>query len=156
MMKKESVISLIEKAFADLPHPGDTLLHSSCQDDTDIRPFYGIQDWREASSQMIEREDAALCFFSPAAFRYFLPAYLIWTLNNYDTSESPTVNSTIYSLDPTSARADLQPFMRSKYSLLSQAQRHAVIAFLEHMSARPDHCDARAAESALTGFWRNK
>jgi len=155
-MKREAVISLIEDAFADAPHPGDVLLHPSCHDDMDIQSFYGMRDWRQVDPSVIGRENAALSFFSPAAFRYFLPAFMIWTLNNYESSGSITVDNTIYSLDPRSKDPELQRFVTSQYSLLSHRQRQAVIAFLEYMSTKSDGCYAQAAASALREFWNRK
>lgn len=156
MMKREAVISLIDAAFAGVVHPGDVLLHPSCRDDTDIRPFYGVRDWRSIDSHLIETSDAALCFFSPAAFQYFLPAFMVWTLDNCSTSDSFTVDATIYSLDPTTSDGPQQRFMLSKYALLSDQQRRAIVVFLEQMSKNPDHCDAEAAESALAKYWKRK
>jgi len=147
------LISRIEAAFADAKHPGDgRLLHPQCFDNSDIRDFYGGVRWRQVPAEVIERNNASLCFFGPEAFRFYLPAFLLWTLRNYRTSDSFTVDSTIYSLDP--GQDDLRAFILSKLSALTAPQREAVVAFLEFMRDHSDgHADAEAAARALDSFW---
>jgi hypothetical protein len=110
--------------------------------------------WRDVPSKIIDTNNASLCFFSPQAFQYYLPAYLIWVLWNYRTSGSFTVDSTIYSLNPESG--DTRRFVLSKFSLLAKPQRMAITAFLEFMRDHSDgHADAEAAEDALDSWWRD-
>ena len=97
----EAIVNEIKGAFTDVPHPGDDLmLHPQCMDDNDVEEFYGGIHWHDVPGEIIERNNASLCFFSPEAYRFYLPAYLIWVLNNFATSNSFTLDSTIYSLAP--------------------------------------------------------
>ena len=152
-MTLEQTIKIIIEGFGETQLPGgQNLLHRECCDDSDIRAFYG-KLWNEVDSAVLERENAALCFFSPTAFQYYLPAYLIWTLRNFRTSDSFTVDSTIYSLDPTTkSKGTVCDFAESKFTLFTPAQKSAISAFLEFMASEPDHCDAQAAKSALK-YW---
>jgi hypothetical protein len=149
---QDQLIARIEAAFADLEHPGDeSLLHSQCFDESDLEDFFGGIAWRDVPSEVIERNNASLCFFSPIAFRYYLPAFLIWVLRNHRTSDSSTVSSTLFNLDPDSG--DLREFTLSKFSCLTPPQRQAVTEFLRFMR---DHSagrvDERAAIEALS-YW---
>jgi hypothetical protein len=115
-----AVIQSIENAFAETLCPGDgRLLHAKCMDDMDIKDFYGQRDWRNIPAELIERNNASLCFFSPEAYPFYLPAFLLWVLRHFETSSSFTVESTIYSLAP--PESDLRDFVLSKYELLNKS-----------------------------------
>lgn len=154
-MTPESIIGQIEAAFAASKRPpNDALLHPDCHDSQDIEAFYAQTDWRSVPDELIAHENAALCFFSPKAFAYFLPAYLVWTLKNFKTSGFITSDNTIYALDPGFPTAELYDFAVSKYSDLDQAQRDAIVSFLTLMAENEIEVDAKAAKSALEHFWK--
>ncbi len=147
----DEVIAKIETAFAEVEHPGDDhLLHDECLDDSDIEDFYGGVGWRDVPSKMIDKNSASLCFFSPEAFQYYLPAYMIWVLQNY-TTDSITISTTISSLN--AEPGDLRRFVLSKLSLLTKPQRMAIIAFLEFLRDHLHDADAEEAEDALNSWW---
>jgi hypothetical protein len=129
--EKELLIARIKRAFSGVVHPGrDQLLHSDCYDDLDIESFYkfGSAKWWEIPDEVYEYEYAALSFLSPEGYKYYLPGYLIWTLNHLETGLA-TVDSTIFSLtlkhaedeDPT-----LIKFTLSKWVNLNQEQNEAI------------------------------
>lgn len=126
----DDVLAQIDSAFADVPRPvNDALLHPNCFDDNDIAALYGVADWRDLSDAMVENEYAALAFLSPEGFRYFIPAYMAWTLR-YPESGAAVVQSTIMSLSP---EYD-QMFNPSKFTLFDETQTAAVVAFIETMT----------------------
>ncbi len=147
----EEVAREIETAFGRLTHPGDDkLLHPRCFDDMDIEAFYGGPHWRDVPSDVIDRENAALCFLSPKGFQFYLPAYMIWTLRNYDGG-SASVLHTLYSLDPGEPDDELRAFQTSKFELLTPDQRRAIIDFLGLFQ---DHEDlGSVAERAMENYW---
>jgi hypothetical protein len=147
----QEVVRQIEAAFGGLDHPGDDkLLHPQCFDDMDIEAFYGGPHWRDVPSDLIAYENAALCFSSPEGFQFYLPAYLIWTLRNYE-GESASVLHTLYSLDPGQAGDKLRAFQISKFGLLTPEQRRTIVDFLGLFR---DHEDlGPVAESAMENYW---
>lgn len=151
------IIREIEAAFAQVEHPGDqSLLHSQCMDDhdIDIEDFYGDIHWRDVPDDIIERNNASLRFFSPEAFRFYLPAFLTWVLRNFAATDSFTVDSTIYSLDP--GDDDLGDFAKSKYSLLDHRQRTAVANLLNYLKANGQGMvDEDAVKKALL-LWQEQ
>jgi hypothetical protein len=83
----ETIKTLIQHAFVDTPYPGDDALVRSAGDEPDEVDdlFRGRNDWRALPAEFIDRAGAAspsaLSFFSAAAFRFYLPAYLIADLD---------------------------------------------------------------------------
>lgn len=143
----DDALSRIEEAFADAPRPSDEeLLHESCRhgsccDDMDVQRLYGIPHWRDVPEDVVEGEWAALFFLSPAGFRHFLPAYMSWVLR-YPDGGAAAVSSTLFALTP--AADDLRTFSLSKFTLLNDSQRSAVLSFLEAMAPHEDVTDALA------------
>ncbi|HEY7635578.1 MAG TPA: DUF6714 family protein [Gemmatimonadales bacterium] len=83
----EAIKVLIRTAFADTPYPGDGALVRSVGDEPDevVELFRGRDDWRALPAEFVDRAGAAspsaLSFFSPGAFRFYLPAYLMADLD---------------------------------------------------------------------------
>jgi hypothetical protein len=149
-----TTIAEIERAFAGLRPPGDErLLHPQCMDDGDIVDFYHAPDWRHLNDDAIVSNYAAPSFFSAEAFQYYMPAFMIWSLNHDDTIEY-AAESTLRAFDPTAGDAELQAFQVSKYALFTDPQRKAVIRFLQAFSAHPDL--GEIAMDALTNYWLNQ
>ncbi|MBI4607304.1 MAG: hypothetical protein HY721_35510 [Planctomycetes bacterium] len=145
-----------QAAFSGLKPPGWKNLFRNPQggDDSDVEEFYAYEhtDWRDLPPDLIERNYDALCFFGPEALRFYLPAFMVWTLRNFLKSNSFTVDSTIYCLNQVAKGGSKSGL--SRYSLFTPEQRHATRTFLEVMSQYPEHVDAEAARKALERYWR--
>ena len=141
----------IEAAFADAPRPSDAeLLHERCFDDGDIARLYPIAHWRELPDALVESEYAALSFLSPDGFRHFIPAYMRFTLRHLGANFA-VIDSTIWSLAPVFYEDPaLREFVVSKLATLTEAQRAAVVAFLDAVRELGDEYVAGQAEQALT------
>jgi hypothetical protein len=92
------IINRIRSIFRDVPNPGPILLREDSFDDSDIMPFEYLDRWLETPDEVIANGEASLSFFSQAAYRFFAPAYMIWTLEHVGKSSSNTPNSLLYSL----------------------------------------------------------
>lgn len=142
----------IDVAFANVTTPGDErLLHPRCMDDADIADFYGQPDPRALSDEVLIRNYAAPSFFSAAAFRYYMPAFMRWSLRHPDSIEY-VVESTLHAFDPGPDGARLRDFQLSKFASFDAAQRCAVVGFLEVFEADADVGPVAAA--ALAHHWR--
>ena len=131
------------------------MLHSQCRDDNDIVGLYSIEHWRDVPDAVVEREYAALSFLSPAGFRHFIPAYMRFVLGHLGGGAA-AINSTIWSLSPDFYADDsLREFTVSKFAELDDAQRGAVVAFLEAVSKQGDEHERAEAEKALE-YWRRR
>jgi hypothetical protein len=146
-----ATIAEIEAAFSGLTPPGDErLLHPQCMDDGDVVDFYGAVDRRQLTDDTIISNYAAPSFFSAEAFQYYMPAFMIWSLNHHDTIEYAP-ESTIRAFDPTNENPRLYEFQISKFALFTKPQRAAVIRFLQAFSTDPDL--GPIAKDALANYW---
>lgn len=147
----DAALAAIEQAFAGLAPPDDAaLLHPRCRDDGDIAEFYGAPDWRELSDELLIRSYAASAFFSAAAFRYYLPAFMVWSLSHAESPEY-LAEATLRALDPGAPSEPLHDFQVSKFALFDAAQRRAVGDFLEAFTRDDDL--GPLAEAALSAYW---
>jgi len=100
---KQEISSLkikIIDAFSDVEFPGnDKILHMQSHDDSEILDFCGLVDWQSIPDGIIERNNDSLAFFSPEAYQFYIPRFIIYVLDNYDSAEI-VVDNTIYSLAP--------------------------------------------------------
>lgn len=155
-IRKEDIVNQIRAAFLDVKRPSDEeLLHfPDTGADLWIESFFGNTetDWIDISPQKIEYECSALTVFSPSAFVYYLPAYMTWVLNYYETSSSNTLDHTLYDLDLTNREDTSRRIMEERFPALSQQQGRAVLAFLKFMREIP-RVDSKAANSAIDSYW---
>ena len=150
MISKDEALIRIDATFAGVPRPDNgELHHPESYDDMDLQRLYEIRSWRDMTDQDVIEEYAALSFLSAAGFRYFLPAYMRFALLNPDSPQA-VVSSTIWALDPNLYSDGIAAYARSKYALFDEAQRAAVVAFLEAMT------DSSYGDDALRALqeWR--
>jgi hypothetical protein len=145
MRDLDDILAQINEAFASVPRPtNDDLLHPNCFDDNDIATLYEVRDWRDLSDKMVENEYAALAFLSPAGFRFFIPAYMSFSLRN-PSGGAAAVESTLMSLSP-----DYDAhFTPSKFSEFNARQINVVLSFVELMAEFAD-------VSVALAYWRNR
>jgi hypothetical protein len=88
MNKLSEVKQQIRSAFSTGVYPGDSNLRNSDESDEPFlleAEFRGKQDWTKLESAFLDQAPdgfaSALSFFSPAAFRFYLPGYLLADLD---------------------------------------------------------------------------
>ena len=160
LRKARRLREVIEEAFAHVRYPGDTaLLHPSYSGaDGEVQGFQGqawTSDWRSIPPEAIEENYCSLLFLSPQAFRFFLPAYMSYTLTAGSRNRVGKVLSfMLYCLNPdVDEQAFLDHFLGQVREFTGQ-QREAVRSFLE--SIRDEHDDEtlrREAVDSLTRYW---
>lgn len=151
----DKLVGRIEKAFASVEHPGERRLVDP--DDkyarSEIEGFFPNVHWRDVTPEAFENNCDALAFFTPEAWQYYLPAFLCWTLKSFRTSDSCTVDFTIYNL-ALEKKKSLRQRSLSNFSRLTEDQTKAVVAFLEFMRDYTDGlADELVASEALDQYW---
>jgi hypothetical protein len=106
--------------------------------------------WTDVPAADIEDSPEIFSFLDFRGFAYYLPAYMVWALENYDHSDSATPDFLIYALDPHGA---LQDTKLSHFDQLASGQREVVAEFLRFMSEQTQHADSDAAARAIQVYW---
>ncbi|MGJ8734609.1 MAG: DUF6714 family protein [Cellulophaga sp.] len=90
-MQKQDLILLIENAFNNELYPGDynlvydnTKKHFEC---IEVRELFRNKEWKNLTNNFMFEEYNALFFFTKKAFKYFLPAFMIFSIKEYNESD---------------------------------------------------------------------
>ena len=79
----EQLIIRIKKVFAKVKYPGDTkLVVGYSEEAKDYQKAFKGKNWRDLRSEFVSYNYASVSFFSPEAFRYFLPGLMILCLQD--------------------------------------------------------------------------
>lgn len=134
----------IEAAFAETKYPGDDRLvydnsgdHLECNE---VAAAFRAKEWRELSVDMLRRHSQSLFFMTPEAYRFYLPAYLIAALLDYDKADTIS-DSVVFSLIPPSDDRDAESY-RQRMQGFTSAQRQVIRSFLEFMKQHHGGDDA--------------
>jgi len=150
------ILEEIERAFDGVARDEGITLHETVEIDrcsgerqlAKARRLDTDKRWKDVPETDIERFPSALCFMDATGFRYYIPAYMSWTLRSHRTSDSETTDNTISAFES-------DPLHRDKrYSLLNDSQRRAVCRFLKYFAGKEDDLDrAYWAGIALRMGW---
>ena len=100
-LNKQGLIYRIERAWADAKYPGDQRIFTpDSYDDEGITEYFAGTTWKGHSIANLRAHSTAIStFFTPSAYRYWLPAYLIAAVEDPDEL-SQGVDSIVVSLTP--------------------------------------------------------
>jgi hypothetical protein len=145
----------IAEAFAGVAYPGDKNLvydnsgaHLEC---AEVAEAFRGKHWREVELDLLRHQSAAVFFMTPGAYRFYLPAYLLASIDRYHEADTMP-GSVVFSLTPPREPADEGEF-RKRIGLIDAAQAKAIRGFLAflreaHVEDFPDDQLARALS-----FW---
>ena len=162
----------IRRTFADMLKPAPNAIATRTRaflqyEDEEGRVaerFFAGKDWRDMTYRVIREglttpESAALTFMSPEGFRYFLPAYMLIALEEYDISDV-TAESAILSLTPdvlefTGNADDPGSWFGRRVGGFTDAQRRAIAGFLLAMQEMhgQDFSEDSSPMAALERYW---
>ena len=152
-----ATIREITEAFADTPYPGrEALFNDHCCECAEVSESYAGKTWKEITLEDVlgGRETALL---NAAAWRYYLPALMIWCIRAPDTVDVIHDNL-VFQLEPPDAQRGVAAWFDERAHGFSRAQRSAISAYLEWSL---DYCEeqwpggepSRHARNALA-YWR--
>ena len=151
--RRARLITLIERAFADVEAPGDDALvddnnRSSVEYATVRDKFSGLH-WRGVSPDLMRDASSDLTFMTPEAFRFFLPAHMIATLRHEDRFRSLHADL----VDDLTMRPDGRDRFVSRFALMNQKQTKAIVEYLHYTAARYSEDLRGDVELALSSYW---
>lgn len=166
----EALKHQIAAAFAQVGYPGDDNLRNS---DEGTEPFLledefkGKRDWTTLPSDFIDQAPdgfaSALSFFSPEAFRFYLPAYLIADLDGELHHADPVFYLT-HGLTAGTKDAPINPqrygdytwfeYVKERFAGFSQEEAKAIHAYLvrQEKLALTDY-ERLTITEALENYW---
>jgi hypothetical protein len=181
MSGKETVIEKIYGAFGGNEFPGEAFLQGSfegCEPYEEVGPFRDKKDWKGIEADFLDAHSVALCFFSEAGFRFFLPAYLIADLNGQLSTADPLFHLThgFYDITVNIPKKDrvfvvrsgkselLNPrrygalssydYARYRLSVFTREEASAIVAYLKYKrDFDPDVFEKEGIDAALDLFW---
>jgi hypothetical protein len=161
----------IREAFTQATYPGDDCLRGSEQSEEPFlleEEFRGRTDWRALDARFIDRAPdsfgTALSFFSPQAFRFYLPAYLLADIDG-GLRQSDPVFHLCYGLDDKTKDRRVNPnlygdqtwfqLQKERFALFTQPEASAMVAYLRYMrdSGRLVDFEVQSVDEALTNYW---
>jgi hypothetical protein len=132
-VRVREIVRDIEVAFADAPYPGDDNINLSerfgAAEDM-IRCFKG-RHWTEISPEELSSERFAIFYFTPEAFRFFLPAYMranLLVLEVMDTAWEFTFGCLA---PPEEGDTEGNAWFMARMEKLTPAERAAVRAYVD-------------------------
>jgi len=161
--RKEQVISQIRLAFADVTRPeADNIVIGHDPESVEVRIAFEGKDWHDIGvGVLVPQRMDSLCFMTPEAYHYYLPAYMITGIEVYYDSDL-ALDSAVDSLtkpepqDGSYYRKESLDTFRRRIGLLSNEQKKAVRVFLEYLdSEHGDDYPIWGPRTALERYWRS-
>src|SRR4026208_1212325 len=94
--REDNLIATIDKAFADVRlEDGVSLNMTEYNDSGGSAKHYAERakqdermDWHRSDGKTLQKFTATFSFTDLKGFRFYIPAYMTWTIRNYRTSDS--------------------------------------------------------------------
>ncbi len=148
---KRDIVREIEETFANVPYPGDdNLLRFPDYASKSVLATFRGKHWSEITPEMLIEHQHSLHLFSPEAFWFFLPCFLISAIRHGDVTDL-LWETVFYNLAP--GFGGDTDFLNERISLLDARQkkvlRRYVELFVRIETSVPDPRNGQAVE-----FWR--
>ena len=140
----DAVKAKVREAFDASPYPGnENLVVDQSGHDPEgmaIASAFRGKGWEDVSVEMLRSHADALPLFTPAAFRYYLPAYMIGAIDHYYDLDV-ALDGVLFNLTPPKERSGWEwDFFWARAQQFEESEREAIRSFLELMD-RYEHAD---------------
>ena len=161
-MKRTDIIECIQRAFAKVPQPQELTLHvAEAHDSYDYendkihrqKDFFG--PWQEIPTAHIKACQCALSYLDNVGMCFYLPAYMVWYLQNWGNSREVSSDATLYALDAHLSDRKLAEYQKERFSLFSKEQLHACALFVKFCAEESSgFSDSDFAKKAYQRHWK--
>ncbi len=138
MRDVQQVIDQLTAAFSDVAQPAaDALMNHHCCECLETSSAFGGKPWADISldNLLAGRETALL---TAEAWRYYLPAMIIWCIRAPDTVDVIQDNL-VYQLEPPHTEGgSVREWFEERAVGFNQEQRNAIVAYLEWYRSREE------------------
>jgi hypothetical protein len=150
------LIAEITEAFAEVPHPGPKNITNEgcCEECDEIAAWYGWHTAEELLRELeIHENESPSMLLKPSAFHYFLPAYLIHSLEPFDP-EADRLSSCVYalcSIFETTQDKYIANIHSEEMRLFNSRQRNAIVSYLRFLARVFEMTECETLE-----FWMDR
>jgi hypothetical protein len=157
-MSADELVLLIENSFRNTPYPGDDNMVSPVvvggvelrdPEREEVAVILRGKTWRRLSKKNLARLRQELPSLSPAAFRYYLPAFMLAAVRDQEWDSFPLVYS--LTLPSPAEGKQVREWMLARFSALTHEEHGAVSAFLKYLMDDLKMRDDAAI--ALASYW---
>ncbi len=157
--QRSALIQAITQAFACVQREDGVSLHQArvidayggAAAEAEARQLDIDNHWWEVPDAWLAEYSEILNFVDAKGFQYYLPAFMIWSIQQYEQTTSFSVDATIYSLH---TYAGLRDWKQAYFAILTDEQRRAIAHFLHYMACwGGDRVDTAMAQAALQQYW---
>jgi hypothetical protein len=112
-------------------------------------------NWTDIPDSEIEECDCLLAHMQAEEFRYYLPAYMRYSVKNYQKPiwENDVLGMCVSSLYPSPTNNSLYAYKISQFALINNAQKQVVVQFLKFIANVADYVQRPDATKALEQYW---
>jgi hypothetical protein len=130
----ESLKQKIKVAFADVPYPKGVLAPHECDECREVRRTFLNKNWKTIEPKILEENFGIVPLFSPEAFRYFLPAYLIYSLEHFSEKYDTVCEFTIYGVSPSKEAIETRlDYLQQRFKNFTSEQMSCIYEFLNYV-----------------------
>jgi len=125
---KQKVIS----AFADVPYPKGKIAPHECEECCDVSKTFANKNWKTIKPTILEENPCVMPLFSSEAFHFFLPAYLVYSLEHFSEKYDTVCEFTIYAVTPDKKSIkNNSDYWREKFKDFTLEQMDCIYEFLD-------------------------
>jgi hypothetical protein len=137
MSEPDEIVERITAAFAEVPQPArDALINRHCCECLETSEAYGGKPWPEITlEELLRGREVAL--LTATAWRYYLPAFLIWSIRAPEAVDV-FLDNLVSQLEPPSETRGVAEWFAERAVGFSPDQRQAIVAFLNWYRVRDE------------------
>jgi len=162
-MDELALANLIKREFSTVPFSGSWNIvlkkdYDQVIEARQVADYFSDKKWQDITVRSLRADyigDASAClvFMTPQAFRFYLPAYLLICIDEYNEADviyDSTITRLIKSTEPTEATK-----FDDRFVTMALGQKQAIAAFLLQMHLLHDNKDRveECARRALDSYW---
>jgi len=145
-------IDFIERAFRDVAYPGDDRISvGSDLDAIELRELFKAKHWSVVPLSAVRSERGSLSFFTPEAFRFYLPAFLRAVLL-YPQETDTLRENLFYTLTPPESEGESMSWFRELAEGLTVPQREVIRSFVKSFAESEPYYSKAIRDRALK-YW---
>jgi hypothetical protein len=156
-MSQEQIEELRERIITVFPKVDPPLLEDitshHCDECHEVRDDFHDVRWWAASTELIDENFDDLSLFTPEAYHYYLPAFLLRALDAFDP-DSLVLQFCIYNLSPKETPID-DPWYRERLNQFYTEEASVISRFLEYIRDDERFHDLSVdADLGIRKFWQ--